>query len=119
MLKKAKTVEAYIASAPKELRGKLKEMRRAIRSAAPGALEKVSYGMPYYDYKGRLAYFALAKAHIGLYLPPPVISEHKRELGAYSTTHATVRFPLTNKLPVGLVKKLVKAKMKKNEAKGR
>ncbi len=71
--------------------------------------------MPYYSYKGRLAYFALFKGHIGLYLPPPVIAEHKSELEDYETAMATVRFPLDKKLPVVLIKKLVKARMKKNE----
>jgi uncharacterized protein YdhG (YjbR/CyaY superfamily) len=72
--------------------------------------------MPYYDYNGRLAYFRLAKAHIGLYIPPPVIEEHKRELKEYETTLSTIRLPLDKKLPAALISKLVIAKMKKNEA---
>jgi len=80
-------------------------------------VERISYGMPFYDYKGRLAYFGLAKAHIGLYIPPPVIEEHKKELADYETAKSTVRFPLDKKLPVTLIKKLVQARMKKNEAK--
>ncbi|OGG79415.1 hypothetical protein A3A39_00450 [Candidatus Kaiserbacteria bacterium RIFCSPLOWO2_01_FULL_54_13] len=112
-----KSIEAYIARAPREVRGKLKELRAAIRKTAPKALEKISYGMPYYGYKGRLAYFAYAKAHIGLYVPPPVIAEHKKELKDYGTSTATVRFPLDKKLPIALIKKLIRARMKKNEAK--
>jgi uncharacterized protein YdhG (YjbR/CyaY superfamily) len=80
-------------------------------------VERISYGMPYYNYKGHLVYFRLAKAHIGLYVPPPVIEEHKNELKDYETAKATVRFPLDKKLPIMLIKKLVKARMKKNEAK--
>ena len=112
-----KTVAEYIAAAPKELRGTLKELRAVIRRTAPGAEEKISYGMPYYGYKGRLAYFKLSKNHIGLYIPPPVIAEHKHELKGYETAMATVRFPLDKKLPVGLIGKLVKARMIKNETK--
>ena len=59
-----KNVEAYIAAAPEEVREKLREMRATIRAVAPKAEEKISYGMPYYGYKGRLAYFRLNKAHI-------------------------------------------------------
>jgi uncharacterized protein YdhG (YjbR/CyaY superfamily) len=113
---KPKDVEAYIAAAPKEVRSKLKELRAVIRTTAPSAEERISYGMPYYNYKGRLAYFSPWKAHIGLYIPTPVIQEHERELEAYETTKATVRFPLTKKLPVSLIKKLLTARMKKNEA---
>lgn len=115
--KTPKDVGEYISRAPKEAQGELEELRAAIREAAPTAVERISYGMPYYDYKGRLAYFRVTKAHIGLYIPPPGIEEHKNELADYETAKATVRFPLDKKLPVALIKKLVKAGMTKNEAK--
>ncbi|HEY2931027.1 MAG TPA: DUF1801 domain-containing protein [Acidobacteriota bacterium] len=114
---KPKSVDAYIAAAPKEVQRKLKELRATIRKTAPDAEERISYGMPYYGYKGRLAYFAAFKKHIGLYVPPPVIEEHKSELKDYETARATVRFPLDKKLPIALIRKLVRARMKKNEAK--
>lgn len=113
---KAKTVGAYIATAPKDSRAKLKELRAAIKRLAPDAAERISYGMPYYGYKGRLAYFRLWKDHIGLYIPPPVIEEHRRELKSYETARATVRLPLERKLPVALIKKLIRARKKMNEA---
>jgi uncharacterized protein YdhG (YjbR/CyaY superfamily) len=115
--KTPRDVDEYVSGAPKEFRGKLEELRKAIREAAPTAVERISYGMPYYDYKGRLVYFRLAKAHIGLYIPTPVIEEHKSELADYEAAKATVRFPLDKKLPITLIKKLVRARMKKNEAK--
>lgn len=114
-MKHAKDVDEYIASAPEDLQNKLKQLRKTIKDSAPEAVERISYGMPYYGYKGRLAYFAYAKEHIGLYIPPPVIEEHKKELKDYKTAKATVRFPLNEKLPVTLIKKLVKARIKKNE----
>jgi len=117
MNKAPKNVDTYISAAPKEVQDKLREIRSAIREAAPAATESISYGMPYYNYKGRLAWYGLAKAHIGLYLRPPVIEEHKNELADYGTTKSTVRFPLDKKIPVPLIKNLVKARMKKNEAK--
>ncbi len=116
---KPKDVDAYIAAAPKEVQAKLAELRAIIKKTAPAAVERLSYGMPYYEYKGRLAYFSPWKTHIGLYLPTPVIAEHETELRGYETTNATVRFPLNKKLPVALIKKLVKARMKKNEARKR
>ena len=116
MKQKPKNVDSYIAGCPKELQGKLEELREIIKKTAPAAEEKISYGMPYYAYKGRLAYFQLWKEHIGLYLPTPVIQEHAKELKDYETAKATVRFPLDKKLPVALIRKLIKARMKKNEA---
>jgi len=114
-MKTPKDVDEYIASTPKEVQGMLKELRTMIRKAAPKAEERISYGMPYYGYKGRLVYFRLSKKHIGLYIPTPVIEEHKEELKKYETATATIRFPLDKKLPVALIKKLVRARMKKNE----
>lgn len=116
MKKKPADVDEYIAAAPEEVQSKLKEIRALIKRTAPTAKERMSYGMPYYDYHGRLAYFSHWKAHLGLYIPTPVIEEHAEDLAAYETTKATVRFPLTKKLPAGLVKKLVTARMRKNEA---
>ena len=116
MMNKPKDVDTYIAGTPKEVRGKLATLRAMIKATAPQAEERISYGMPYYAYKGRLAYFQLWKKHIGLYIPSPVIAEHKKELKDYETTMATVRFPLDRPLPIALVKKLIRARMKKNEA---
>jgi len=113
--KKPSTVEAYISAAPKEAQEKLKEVRRAIREVAPAAKESISYRMPYYSYKGRLAWFGLQKAHIGLYLRPPVIAEHKRELEGYSTTKSAVHLPLDRKIPILLVNSLVKSTLTMNE----
>jgi uncharacterized protein YdhG (YjbR/CyaY superfamily) len=115
-MSKSKTVEEYIAKAPKEMQGKLKELRRLIKKVAPAATERISYGMPFYDYKGRLVYFASMNGYIGLYIPPPIISDHAKELKSYTTTKSTVHLPL-KKLPAALIKKLVKARMKHNESK--
>jgi uncharacterized protein YdhG (YjbR/CyaY superfamily) len=115
----AKNVDSYIQLAPKETRAKLTELRKIITSILPAAEERLSYGMPYYSYKGRLAYFAFAKKHIGLYIPPPIVEQHKKELKDYKTAKATIQFPLDKKLPVTLIKKLIKARMKYNEEKAK
>src|SRR5258708_3275067 len=110
-------VDQYIANAPKDVQKKLKELRAAIKITAPKAEERISYGMPYYGYKGRLAYFAYAKTHIGLYLTPPILEDFKKELEPYSTSTATIRFPLSEELPINLIKKLLQARVKLNLAK--
>jgi uncharacterized protein YdhG (YjbR/CyaY superfamily) len=81
------------------------------------AVERISYGMPYYEYEGRLVYFSFMKNHIGLYIPSPIVKEHESELKAYETTEATIRLPLDKELPVALIKKLVKSRIERNEAK--
>lgn len=114
----ARTVEAYIAAAPKAVQPKLRELRTIIKSVAPTAVERISYGMPFYDHKGRLVYFAAQKAFIGLYIPPPIIQDHRKDLEGYVTTKSAIHLLLDKKLPAALIKKLVKARMKFNESKG-
>lgn len=93
-MKTITNVDDYINSSPADIRNKLSELRAVIRKNAPDASEKISYGMPYYGFMGRLAYFRYAKTHIGLYIPPPVLEKFAQELAPYSTATATVRFPL-------------------------
>lgn len=111
----AQTVDEYIVSTPQEIQPKLNQLRTIIKEAEPEAIEKISYSMPYYHYKGRLAYFGLATHHIGLYIPPPIIAEFKEELKSYYAKDATLRLPLDKDLPVQLIKKLIRARAKKNE----
>lgn len=72
--------------------------------------------MPYYSYKGRLVYFAAFKDHISLFAMPPIVGEHRRELRKYKKGKGTIQFPLDQTLPVSLIRKLVKAGVKRNEA---
>ncbi len=113
-MKRPKDVDEYIANAPKEVQSKLHQIRAVIKSVAPKASEKISYGMPYYHYKGRLAYFAAFKNHISLFAVPPIVEEHKKELMKYKTSKSTIQFPLDEKLPIELIKKLVQARVRKN-----
>ncbi|HET9493082.1 MAG TPA: DUF1801 domain-containing protein [Chloroflexia bacterium] len=109
-------VDDYIAQAPDELQPRLQQLRSAIMAAAPGAKERISYGIPYYEYMGRLIYFQLWKKHIGLYaLTTPVLAEHKEELKGRLMPKGTVRLPLDEELPVDLVTRLVKAQARENE----
>lgn len=109
------TVDDYISQKPEEIQNKLIQLRKLIKEIAPEAKEKISYGMPFYEYKGRLVYFALMKNHIGLYIPPPIIEQHKKELENYGTTVSAVHLPLDKDLPVALITQLIKARMKHNE----
>jgi uncharacterized protein YdhG (YjbR/CyaY superfamily) len=117
-----KDVDSYLAAAPWRVQSKLRMVREAIREVAPDAVESISYGMPFYSYRGeagiegRLCYFGLMKKSVGLYLRPPVIEEHMSELAGYKATKSALHLPLERPIPVSLVKKLVRAGMKKHEA---
>ena len=116
-MKAPASVDEYIAQAPEESQARLNELRATIKAAAPEALERISYGMPAYAYKGRLVYFQLWKKHIGLYgLTGPVLDEHKEDLEGYVMSKGTIQLPLGEELPVALISRLVKAQARRNDA---
>jgi uncharacterized protein YdhG (YjbR/CyaY superfamily) len=114
-------VDAYIAKCPKEAQVRLREIRKAIREAAPGAIEGIrqfsipSFAYPGYShgvYDGVFVWFGLQSNHIGLYLRPPTISDHRKALAGYVTTKSAVHLPLDREAPVPLITKLVRASVK-------
>lgn len=111
----AETVDEYIGEAPPAARARLRALRRAIREAAPEAKESISYRIPYYAWKGRLVWFGAFSGHIGLFVRPPVLEEHRSELKGYTMTKSSLHLPIDREIPAGLVKKLVRAGMRKNE----
>jgi uncharacterized protein YdhG (YjbR/CyaY superfamily) len=109
-------VDAYIAAAPKEVRTKLKQMRTAITQAAPNATEYISYGMPAYKYEKPFIGFAAMKNHIGLYpMSGSFVAAHQKELAGYSTSKGAIQLPLDRPLPLGLVKRVVKLRVKETK----
>jgi uncharacterized protein YdhG (YjbR/CyaY superfamily) len=114
-VKKVKDVDSYISSAPDVAKPILSALRRIVRSAAPKAEEKISYGMPYYGYKGRLIYFAAHKDHVGLYILPAAIKEHKNDLKDFVTTKGGVQLPYGRPIPSVLIRKMVMENAKRNE----
>ncbi len=102
------TIDAYIAAQPVSVRTSLKELRNAIRTSAPEAIEVISYNMPAYKFHGMLVYFAAHKEHIGFYPFTSAIRAFTNELKNYETSKGTVKFPHGKKIPGLLVKKMVK-----------
>jgi uncharacterized protein YdhG (YjbR/CyaY superfamily) len=111
------TVDEYIASFPPSTAKLLSTMRKTIKAAAPKAEELISYQMPAYKYKGVLVYFAAFEKHIGFYATPTGHVSFKNELSKYKTGKGSVQFPLTEPLPLDLVKRIVQFRVKENEAK--
>ncbi len=109
---KPKTVPEYIASAPKEARTRLKQMRQIIRAAAPGAVENLKWSSPAYSYQRILVMFAAFKHHIGFFPTPPAIRAFKKELTKYKTSSATIQFPYDQPLPLPLIRKITAFRVK-------
>jgi uncharacterized protein YdhG (YjbR/CyaY superfamily) len=116
-MKKFENVDEYIASFPKEIQPKLSEIRQIIKNNAPEAEEKISYGMPYYHYKGRLIYFGGNKKHIGVYVMHRKITENllKEELKDYFSTSNTLHFSYNKPLPRELLGRIVRMSVEENK----
>jgi uncharacterized protein YdhG (YjbR/CyaY superfamily) len=108
------SVDEYIAKQPLEIQEKLKGLRQAIKKAAPKAEEVISYGMPAYKFHGVLVYFGAYQNHIGFYPTGSGISAFHKELLIYECSKGTVRFPIGKFLPLSLVSKIVKFRVKEN-----
>lgn len=113
----ANSVADYLGRVPEPARGTLKKIRAVIRSVVPAeATEKISYGIPSFQYKGWLVGYAAFAGHCSFF-PGALPKEFARELKAFSTSKGTIRFPVDKPLPAALLKKLVRARVAKNEQK--
>jgi uncharacterized protein YdhG (YjbR/CyaY superfamily) len=113
-----KTVDEYLAAAPKQKRAALTTLRRTIKVAAPKATESLSYGIVGYKLGGtRLVYFGYWKTHIALYGSSGRFNKaHAAELKPYVQSKGTIQFPDDKPIPVRLVTQIVKARVTEAEA---
>ncbi|MGE4233028.1 MAG: iron chaperone [Bacteriovoracia bacterium] len=111
-MNKVKTVQQYINAAPKETKVKLKQMRTAIRSVAPKIKEEIKWGMPAFTYKRIVVLFAGFKKHVSLFPSPSAIKKFQKDLKKFKTSRGTIQFPLDQPLPIALIKKITKFRVK-------
>jgi uncharacterized protein YdhG (YjbR/CyaY superfamily) len=109
-----KSVDEYIASQPEAAQDALRRVRGAIRKAVPGAEETISYKMPTYKLRGGLVlYFAGWRRHYSLYpASAHVVAAFKDGLAPYEVRKGTIRFPLSEPVPVKLIERIAKFRAK-------
>ena len=112
--KEFKTIDEYIAIFPKNIQATLQEMRQGVKEAAPQAEEVISYQMPAFKQNGILVYFAALKNHISFFPTSSGVAAFKEELAGCVTSKGTVQFPLDKPLPIELVKRIVRFRVKEN-----
>ena len=115
-MKKPGSIDEYIASFPADTQKQLKLIRATINKLVPGAEERISYGIAAFCLNGRvLIYFAGFKKHIGLYPVPSGNKTFNKDFASYKTSgKGTIQFPLDKSMPLKLITKIVKYRVKEN-----
>ena len=118
---KATAVADYIAKRPPAARRALKHLRTAIKAAAPGITERISYRIPTFELDGRyLLYIAAFKAHVSVYpVTSGMLARYGKAIAPYRAGKGTLRFPLDAPIPTDLVTKLAKVRVRERRASAR
>ncbi len=116
---KPNNINEYIANFPIATQSILEQIHLTIKKAAPDAEEKISYGMPTFYLKGNLVHFAAYKNHIGFYPAPSGLKAFQKEITRYKNSKGAVQFPIDKPMPLGLIAKIVKYRVKENLAKAK
>lgn len=114
-MKAYKTVDEYIRGADSKAQVFLREMRVVVREVVPHANEVIRYGMPTLQIDGKnLLHYAAMKSHFGFYPAPSGVEAFKNDLdkAGLSYSKGCIRFPYTKPLPVNLIKKIAKFRLK-------
>ena len=114
----AKNIDEYIQHFPTEVQEMMRQLRAIIKKAAPDAEETISYGIPCFRSNGRyLIYFAGYQRHIGIY-PVPINEDFEKDYAMFKTSgKGTLQLPLDRRVPVRLIVKIVKFRLKENTRK--
>ncbi|MGA1050008.1 MAG: iron chaperone [Minisyncoccia bacterium] len=110
-----KSIDEYHQNQSKSMQPQLELLRQIIKEVAPEAREIISYSMPAFKQNQVLVYYALNKNHIGFYPTPSPILHFQKELKSYKTSKAAIQFPLDQPLPIDLIQKIVKFRIKEDK----
>ena len=111
---KSRSVDEFLSYYPEEVQEKLESLRSTIKKAAPKAIETISYNIPAYKQTKVLVYFAAYKNHIGFYPTSSGIREFIHQLSKYKVSKGAVQFPIDQPLPLGLIAKIVRFRVKED-----
>ncbi|NTV45151.1 MAG: hypothetical protein HGB11_01180 [Chlorobiales bacterium] len=111
---KIESIDQYIHGFPEPVQALLSELRTTIRTAAPQAIEKISYQMPTFNLYGNLVHFSDLNHQIFFYKNYSGVTSFQQELKIYKTSKGAVQFPIDQPLPLKLIKKIVEFRVMEN-----
>lgn len=101
-------IDTYISTFPLDTQKKLQQLREVMVSSIPEATEKIAYGIPTIQLKGKnVVHFAGYNNHIGFYPTPAILTKFKKELSPFKSSKGAVQFPLNQPIPFKLVQKMM------------
>jgi uncharacterized protein YdhG (YjbR/CyaY superfamily) len=114
-------VRAYLAAQPPRARAALRAIRKAIGDVIPKGEDGFSYRIPAVTLEGKtVVWYAGFASHVSLFpMGETIRRAFAKEIAGLGTSTGTIRFPLAKRLPVGLVKRLVRARLAEFRVKGR
>ena len=112
--RKPSTIDEYLKEVPEDRRRSLRDLRKMIRSIVPEAEECISYRMPAFRLHGVVVAGFCATAKGCSYFPfsGSTLKALARDLGRYDQTKSSLHFSPERPLPITLVRKLIKARIK-------
>ena len=111
------TVDDYIAGQPENYRKGLEELRNLIKDMVPGVEEMISYGVPVFKHHYMLVGLGAAKKHIGFYTMTSNFEErYKDDTDGVKFSGTTLHLPPEGPFPIALIKKVIRDRVKDNEA---
>lgn len=115
-----KTVAEYMKNVEKEHKGVAQTLRETINKLVPKGEEAIRYGMPTVRLNGKnFLHYAVQKKHIGFYPAPSGVKAFEEELKkkGFKYSKGAIQFPLDQKLPLPLITKIVKFRLKEEKEK--
>lgn len=109
-------VDEYISFQQTNLQPMLAKIRATIQSVVPNAIECISYMIPCYKHHGMLVGFGTHRHGCSFYtMNPAILGTYTKELGELKYTGSTIHFDPKKPVPVTLVKKIIRHRIKENE----
>lgn len=108
----AQSVDDYISTFPPEVQTRLHKLREIVKAEAPEAVETIKYRIPTFVLQGNLLHFAGYANHIGFYPTPSVLQAFAKEIRSYKNAKGSVQFPLDEAMPYGLIKRMVRFRVR-------
>ena len=112
-----KTIDEYLIDLPENVQGALENLRTIFHAQAPGLEEKISYGIPTFNWKGKHCIgFAAFKNHCSLFvMSGSLLSHFQEETKQYKQSKSGIHFTVENPLPEELVRKLLSVRVQEIE----